>query len=128
MNPGLLRAGPFWTLGSPCEQELYSLVVIHGPMSCIHSFWFQNIYTGTYENLLSCYTAYPMQRSVQGFLLGAMRKSEKGHKPIMDFKNFLGNKSGHLHLLPKLYAIYLEPTSNGSPDILFTRFTFGHNV
>ena len=32
--------------------------------------------------------------------------------------------SGHLHHVPKLYAWYHDPSSNGSPDILFTMLLY----
>ena len=49
-----------------------------------------------------------------------MPKSEKGHNSVYFSKNFMKCSSGHLYHVPKLYAWYPDPSSNGSPDISFT--------
>ena len=53
-----------------------------------------------------------------------MPKSEKGHNSVYFPQYFMKCLSGHLHHVPKLFAWYHDPSSNGSPDILFTMLLY----
>ena len=54
----------------------------------------------------------------------SISKSEKGHNSVYFSQNFMKCLSGHLHHVPKLYAWYHDPSSNSSPDILFTMLLY----
>ena len=47
-----------------------------------------------------------------------MVESKKG----LNLVNISGNSLGHLHIDPKPYAKYENPSSSGSQDIVLTKF------
>ena len=54
-----------------------------------------------------------------------MSKTEKGNNSVkFEKQNSMKSQSGYLHNVPKLYAWYHDPSSCGSPDILFTRLVY----
>ena len=58
-------------------------------------------------------------------LLHKTTKSEKGDNSVKYLQIFPKTYSGHLHLGHNPYAKYHDPSSNGSPDILFTMSFMG---
>ena len=56
-----------------------------------------------------------------------MVKSKKGHDLLNISRNSLKNKQSHLNIDPKPYAIYENPSSSGSQDIVLTRFFHCYN-
>ena len=55
----------------------------------------------------------------------ALQKLEKGDNSATYLQNFAESYLGHLHLRHNQYAKYHDPSSRGSPDILFTRSFMG---
>ena len=53
-------------------------------------------------------------------LYGLMPNSEKRNNSVKFLQSFMKSYSGDLHHVSKLCARYYDPSSSGSPDILFT--------
>ena len=51
----------------------------------------------------------------------------KGHKLVNTSQISLISKSGHLNIDPDLYIKYLNPSSRGSQDIVWTKFLYCYN-
>ena len=56
-----------------------------------------------------------------------MVESKNGHNPVNISRNSLKSESGHVNSDPNLYALYQNPRSSGSQDIVLTRFFYCYN-